>query len=120
MKPSSVTELLKRKADNARKKSVTIELNDICLTGELLSLPHVLSITDEYDTDTKLGGMQLALELIYMTFPIFRSKEIREQNEHSEPHDIVLDILTMGEIQTVMNELNKHYGVNQEEQVKKQ
>lgn len=119
MKPSSVTELLKRKADKARKKSITIEVGDICLTGELLSLPHVLSITDEYDTDTKLGGMQLALELIYMTFPIFRSKEIREQNEHSEPHDIILDILSMGEIQQVVTELNAHYGLNSEEEIKK-
>lgn len=116
---ATVTELLKRKSDRMKERQIKIELDDITLTGDLLSLPHVLSIMDEYDTDTKKGAFEMALELIYLTFPIFRNKEMQEQNDHSEPHDIILDIFDVNEIMKISNELNKHYGVDGSEEVKK-
>lgn len=118
-KATSVSELLKRKADKMGKKQITVDTGDIVLQGELLSLPHVLSIVDEYDTTTKSGAMDMALELMYMTFPIFRSKEIQEQNEHSEPHEVILDMLNVQEIQKVMEQLNVHYGVVNDSELKK-
>lgn len=118
-KATTVTELLKRKTENKGKKQITVDTGEIVLIGELLSLPHVLSIVDEYDTTTKSGAMDMALELIYMTFPIFRSKEMQEQNEHSEPHEVILDVLNVQEIQKVMEQLNLHYGVADDSELKK-
>lgn len=118
-KATSVSELLKRKADKLGKKQITIDTGNVVLQGELLSLPHVLSIVDEYDTTTKSGAMDMALELMYMTFPIFRNKELQEQNEHAEPHEVILDVLDVSEIQSIMEQLNTHYGVANDNEIKK-
>lgn len=119
-KASNVTELLKRRSKNIASRSIDVEIGDLVLHGELLKIPHVMDIMDSYDTTTKTGGFAMALELIYLTFPIFRDKEMLEQNNCAEPHDIVLEILSINEVTELINKVNSAYGLSDNDDVKKQ
>lgn len=120
MKKLTVKELMGMRSKNMENRHVVVELEEGQLEGELLPITAMLEMQDEYDTNSQVGQFEFALELIYMTFPIFRDKSLQEQCGCHEPHEVVSQILTPMDLQKVVKQINKIYGVeNPVEQVKK-
>lgn len=103
-KKATVDNLLRLGLDNTTKRHGTIEVLGLQFEYDKMPIMAMLDIVDEYDDTTK-GQLELALEVTYMTIPVFRDKKLQEQFKVSEPHDVILKVL--GDNLNAVTELGK-------------
>lgn len=106
----TVNELLQAYARKQENRTFVCKIGDKEFHGEELPLTAVIDMTDSYDTKTAVGGFELAKELCYMTFPIFRSAELAKTIDcKGEPHNVVEMVLTNSELTEMINYVSKLY-----------
>lgn len=103
-KKATVDNLLKIGLDNVSERHGTIEVLGLEFEYDKMPIMAILDILDEYDDSTK-GQLEMALEVTYMTIPVFRDKKLQEQFKVVEPHDVILKVL--GDNLTAVTELGK-------------
>lgn len=71
----------------------------------------ILGAMDRLTKDSNMTSMlDVFKELLYKSIAIFRNDELLKAYEIAEPFDIVTELLELGEIMTLGNEVLKLYG----------
>lgn len=80
----------------------------------------ILGVMDSISRDSSMSNIiEIFKELIYKSVPLFRNADLLKEYEIAEPFDIVTELLELGEIVTVGNEILQMYGFDSvEEEVK--
>lgn len=101
----------KVKKEKFMAKEVYIESLDGALLIQKCKYDVVLRAMDKMSGDTTMTDMvEIFKELIYKSVPMFQNGEVLAAYNVVEPFDIVTEILELGEIITVGNEILKLHG----------
>lgn len=104
---------MKSKKDSFAFKDVTIASLGGQVTIKKCKYDVILKVMDSISKDDNTSNLIEAFkELIYKSTPIFSSEELLKAYDVTEPFDIVTEILELGEIITLGNEILSLYGLD--------
>lgn len=101
-----------REAAKLKYASVRVEYFDMDIPLKKIGMEKYFAKFDGVDEENPVEAIKSQKEIIYASMPILASEEIHNQFKVTEPHDIVLEIFNLDEIQVIMEKIGKLNGID--------
>lgn len=101
-----------REATKLKYAFVRVDYFDMDIPLKKIGMEKYFEKFDGIDEENPVEAIKAQKEIIYASMPMLASDEIHAQFKVTEPHDIVLEIFNLDEVQVIMEKIGKLNGID--------
>lgn len=101
-----------RQLDRMKLSKVYIEGYDAEFPLVSLGVTKITEMMEGVNSESVKENMEFNKELIYASMPILRNAELQAEHTCAEPFDIVLQVFTLNEMETIVEQIMAFNGMD--------